>query len=450
MSRKVFRFLRVLSFLACFSFVFIPIVEGYPSIVIDPAEINLTLYSDENYTAYINILNNGVDTTDNGTVYSGTAYNLTFTSFPGGNFNPLFIPELEGNGTNVVARLDYQPGDIRQHGSFLYGGQLSLDFLKYSGNYTYVKTNKSLYKNLTFEVDISLRETTVEAVPIEVNFKIPYDDSAESGVTIVNTGDYIAYNVSYTLSDATFEDNTMDLEKGDSVLVEFELECPSVVDKTEETNKTYYRELVVNGENFPESVFNISIFVPYEVIEEEDDADNETIDYDEFWDELDEYCRTFPASPFCITEQEIVYRNITVEVEKPHRINMSDEEMVVLVESIDLQRAHISTIQQDISKIETDTSDKYDRLGDAMLQLSGLVNYTIDLAETTREDMIKKDREEKQEIIEKQKEEEESAERALLNNILIFFAIFVGVMFLSVIVMIFYNKAKNIALRRTQ
>ena len=156
-------------------------------------------------------------------------------------------------------------------------------------------------EDLSFDIESSYEDTTIDADLYKNNFTLEYDEAKNNYVVLENIGSKTAYNI--TLSGdwfISFDKNNFNLTAGDSIAVNF-MVSPVIFDE-DDTNKSYFKKLKIEG-NFPTIEKDVNIFVNYSALDDQDIAS--------WWESKKNFCDNYPTSPYCVTEP------IVKEVEVP-------------------------------------------------------------------------------------------------------------------------------------
>jgi len=384
---------------------------AHPSIVLDPSQISGEIYLDENITTYMNIINYGQDTNQT----KGKAYNLTFSSVEGVSFNPVTIKSLEGNGSNIINHVIFKP----DHAG-IYSGISTLSFVyPYLDNGTWVNvTNTSLQKTVTFNVTVKYRPANISVSMLDDSLEMLWNETEQAVVVVDNHAAYTAHNVSLEYPYGNFSEKFFDLGPSGSKVVFLNISLEPLINDTDDTNKTYSFNITASGVNFPEYNKTVKVFIPYYNFIAP--KPNTTINYEQFWKDLEAFCKTFPASPWCLTEQKVVYKNQTVEVPAVYKLNFTEKELKKLLGNIDLVQERTRTLESDVRINKEELAKQSDHI----YSLLEFLNNTYELAKANKEAM---ENEKRQALLREQieKKRQEDAEKADFTNkiILTFFTV---------------------------
>jgi hypothetical protein len=192
---------------------------------------------------------------------------------------------------------------------------------KYSGS-----DNDFSGPNISIEVSTFYENTSVSVEPFETSFELPFGESDSSVFRVENTGDETAFNVSVEGEDVEFSRSGFNVDPGEDVLVQYNVSIPKPEDNaTAATNQTYSRTVQVSGENFNETEFTASVFVPFKQYDTEE-AEEEAIDT------LVQFCSDNPEATICSGEQIVKWRNNTEYVNNTsiYRANFTEEQLTAL------------------------------------------------------------------------------------------------------------------------
>ncbi|WP_313694219.1 glycoside hydrolase family 2 protein [Halorarum halobium] len=192
---------------------------------------------------------------------------------------------------------------------------------KYSGS-----DNDFSGPNISIEVSTFYRNTSISVEPFETSFELPFGESDSSVFRVENTGTKTAFNVTVEGEDVEFSRNSFDVAPGEDVLVQYNVSIPKPdSNATAATNQTYSRTVQVSGENFNQTEFTASVFVPFKQYDTEE-AEEEAIDT------LVQFCSDNPEATICSGEQIVKWRNNTKYVNNTsiYRANFTEEQLTAL------------------------------------------------------------------------------------------------------------------------
>ena len=174
--------------------------------------------------------------------------------------------------------------------------------------------------NISFNISTYYEETTVNLSTFETEFELEFGESDSSVFTVKNTGSERAFNVSLEGEDIEFaRDSGFDIPPGEDVLVEYNVSIPlPEEDATEKTNQTYVRTVNVSGENFNETSFESSVFVPFKQYDTQEEERS-------LVDQFIEFCSNPENSDsiICSDRQIVRYENNTETVYRTPEANIS-------------------------------------------------------------------------------------------------------------------------------
>jgi hypothetical protein len=192
---------------------------------------------------------------------------------------------------------------------------------KYSGS-----ANDFSGPNISIEVSTFYRNTSVSVEPFETSFELPFDESDSSVFRVENTGNETAFDVTVEGEDVEFSRSGFDVQPGEDVLVQYNVSLPKPESNaTAATNQTYQRTVQVSGENFNETEFTASVFVPFKQYDTEEAGED-------LVDQYMELCRENPDSVICSDKQIVKWRNNTEYVNNTsiYRANLTEEQLTAL------------------------------------------------------------------------------------------------------------------------
>ena len=143
--------------------------------------------------------------------------------------------------------------------------------------------------------------------PTTINYNIPTNNytlnvfqSQDGILSLTNTGNNTAQNIQLSGTWMTFNTNNFNLNPGETKGIVYTIK--PMLSKTNDTNKTYVQNLVVNG-NFNSISIPISITVNYANL----DSTNQSSNYQSLLALLEQFCADNPQETFCQNKPSIVY-----------------------------------------------------------------------------------------------------------------------------------------------
>lgn len=189
----------------------------------------------------------------------------------------------------------------------------------------------------SIDVNVSTfyESTNVSLSTFRTDFELELEEEGQSAFTVANTGDETAFNVSLEGEDIQFERGSgFDIPPGEDVLVQYNVSIPRPEsDATEATNQSYTREVSVSGENFNESGFEASVFVPFKQYDSKEEEKSLIDQVLENREALIEFCgRSENEDSLLCGNQIVEYRNNTETVYRTPEANISltNEEILAL------------------------------------------------------------------------------------------------------------------------
>jgi len=247
-------------------------------------------------------------------------------------------------------------------------------FIHFTGN-IHVK-NRSLTEfahnnefDKTFKVNLqsSYKATNLSIeFPEKTNFTINWNGYDEGMLKITNTEMETAHNIHLsTNSDEViieFDENDFDLNPDQTNYVTFKVY--PIVNRTEQTNKTYDVTIQLISENAGGTDNQIRVFIPYH----EFSVMNETLS--EWWAEMRAFCNENKNSSLCLTEPIIKYINQTRNATPIYRLNFTEQQLIEFLhnarENKDIStrlenqlKTDIATIIGMLSNVEKNSSLAY-------------------------------------------------------------------------------------------
>lgn len=178
-------------------------------------------------------------------------------------------------------------------------------------------------ENISINVSTFFRNTSVNLSVFKSDFELGFGETESSVFTVENTGDEDAFKVELEGEDISFDrDSSFTVAEGEDELVQYDVEIPLPEENaTAATNRTYNRTVRVSGENFNDTEFTVSVFVPFKQYDTEDAERN-------FADDIVQFCNDFPESKFCTGEEIVVRENNTRYVNNTpvYEANLTEEE----------------------------------------------------------------------------------------------------------------------------
>lgn len=164
--------------------------------------------------------------------------------------------------------------------------------------------NPEYNARITLNLLLDYEPTTISVTFYNTDYSMNFYSSQDGVLTITNTGDKLAKDITIEADWFSFSPNNFDLEEGVSKNINYVIN-PEVY-LTEETNKTHNKDMAISG-NFETVYQNFSIFIEYANIEDGDifnySYNPEIIRYI-----ILKYCEEFPNDAICIPK--IIYKDI--------------------------------------------------------------------------------------------------------------------------------------------
>lgn len=264
------------------------------NVVPDGVDRNLSAYNDHEIEFSFTNLDSSRE------IYNVTLENTSYLSWNENRFN------LNASQTRTVNASFYTENITSVNDS------LGSSY-KYSGS-----DNDFSGPNISIEVSTSYRNTSVDLSTFGSDFELQFGESDTSVFRFRNTGNETAFNVSLEAEGITFDRGSgFDVPAGEDTLVQYEVSIPKPEENaTAATNQTYQRTVSVSGENFNETEFSASVFVPFKQYDT-DEAEREAVET------LVQFCSDNPESNICSGEQIVRYRNNTETVYRTPEANVS-------------------------------------------------------------------------------------------------------------------------------
>ena len=173
--------------------------------------------------------------------------------------------------------------------------------------------------NISIQVSTFYRNTSVSLTPFEKDFELQFGESDSSVFRVENNGSETAFNVSVDAEDVEFSRSGFDVPPGEDVLVEYNVSIPKPEENaTAATNQSYEKAVRVSGENFNETEFTASVFVPFKQYDTQEAEQSLVNQFIEFCSDPEN-----GDSIICSDKQIVEYRNNTETVYRTPRSNIS-------------------------------------------------------------------------------------------------------------------------------
>jgi len=269
---------------------------------------------------------------DNVSAYNSHGFDVTFSN----QDSSQSIHNVTVENTSYLSWSDYSfdlaPSESKTVNASFYTENITRFNKSLRTEYGYAGSdNRFDGPNISFNISTYYEDTTVNLSTFETDFELEFGESDSSVFTVKNTGSERAFNVSLEGEDIEFaRDSGFDIPPGEDVLVEYNVSIPlPEEDATEKTNQTYVRTVNVSGENFNETSFNTSVFVPFKQYDTEEEERS-------LVDQFVEFCSDPENSDsiICSDRQIVRYENNTETVYRTPEANVSltEEEILALKE----------------------------------------------------------------------------------------------------------------------
>lgn len=139
---------------------------------------------------------------------------------------------------------------------------------------------------LNLKLNLNYESTSLYPTLLNPYFNMFFYEEKEGVLSIKNNGDEKAYDISLSGGWFDFEQNNFDLAPGETKGVIFNVF--SIINSTEDTNKTYIKEIKING-NFEEITLPVEVFIKHSIIDE-----NYTSSQQGLIEFIKEYCEKNP------------------------------------------------------------------------------------------------------------------------------------------------------------
>ena len=230
---------------------------------------------------------------------------------------------------------------------------------KYNDSDGDITFNKNDYPEQNWTVNSSYPNVSIDFDTLTTNFQNELGES-DSGFFAINNldGEHKAYDIEFTGQYIhKFSDEGFDIGSGEEANVEYFVKVPKPDDPqeaTDATNQTYETSVTIQGENFDQTSFPVSIEVPYN----DYSNDFEKGDFGGLFDSFQSFCRNNPSEcniTDTVTETETVIKNRTVPVES----NLTKEQVADLIEIAEKGAGETDDIKSEINLLKTLTKDRF-------------------------------------------------------------------------------------------
>ena len=227
-------------------------------------------------------------------------------------------------------------------------------------------------ENISIQVSTFYRNTSVNLSAFEKEFELEFGESDTSVFRVRNTGSEDAFGVGLEGEDVSFDrDSGFDVAEGDDILVQYDVSIPKPEENaTAATNQTYNRTVTVSGENFNDTEFYVSVFVPFKQYDTEE-AERSLVD------QFIDFCSDpqNQDSVICSDDQIVEYRNNTEYVNNTsvYRANFTEEERNALrilantrsedyQDILDRVKLQQNTFRSELEQTRSNFSENLDRV----------------------------------------------------------------------------------------
>lgn len=310
-------------------------------------------------------------------IFNVTLDNTSYLSWPENRFN---LNESQSRTVNA----SFYSENITSYSDVLNSSY------KYSGS-----DNDFSGPSISLDVSTFYEDTKVSLATFGTDFELEFGEMDSSVFRVENTGNETAFNVSLEGEEVEFErDSGFNIEPGEDVLVTYNISIPRPEeDATEATNQTYEKEISVSGENFNESGFTASVFVPFKQYDTEE-AERSLVD------QFIEFCSE-PGnsdSVICSDRQIVRYENNTETVYRTPEANISltNEEIWALKQLSNtttekyndiLSRVRLqqNTFRSELQRTRSNFSENFNETSSEIEQLNQSVQNVTEMVEENNE-----------------------------------------------------------------
>jgi hypothetical protein len=186
-------------------------------------------------------------------------------------------------------------------------------FYAFSGTINVLSENQIVYTHnqdndvlKVFNVSTTYNSTRLSIETIPSNISMNYNETKEGVLRVTNDGSYSAYNVYLSGEWLVFSENHFNLYSGQTKYITYAI-YPSITN-TEDTNKTYVKNIQAVAVNSNISNSNLSVFIYYSA----NIASGNSTDlaYLQYLNNI--FCPSHPTSFLCNQTSQTVYVNQTV------------------------------------------------------------------------------------------------------------------------------------------
>lgn len=326
---------------------------------------------------------------------SPQVYNINITS---SGFSPNFMTIHQGDTviwkniddvSHTVTGSDYDqeltPGDTFTHIftsiatetyqdlNLFWGGEIRV----LSSSSAQEVNNPNYDQILTVNLNVISNPTTLSTSLIDnSSFNIKYTKTADGLISIQNNGNETANKVNLFSNSSwiSFSNNLIDLDQGQKKYVTFTIN-PFVM-YTNDTNHTYSIPIYIQGLNTPKYVETISLFVPYE------DLDNNVLDPSYLIKIIENFCKNNPNNAFCNTSS--IGNNTKIIVQDPNiPLNLTASQFYTMLKNNQGIKDSVQRTSNSVTKIGEFVDTTYTNISNSLSKLSNDVGALKDERETT-------------------------------------------------------------------
>lgn len=244
-------------------------------------------------------------------------------------------------------------------------------------NYEYIhsnnldKTLQIVWKSNFVSADIDLFQVTPDS------FVMDFDDT-DTGTIILRSTKEI-YNVELEADWFKFDKNDFNMSKNTNKIINFELD-PEISD-TEDTNRTYTRQITVRADNLDTTRFSVDIFIRYHNFELYGDGSYNIVTLD--YNETIKICTNNKTTNQLYDSAGCIYLREQIAKTLPEKVKLIEKNWTnawtesELKELFDINK----TINKRLERLENDVVSQNENLEEYLIQMEGFKKNQTILAE---------------------------------------------------------------------
>lgn len=334
---------KILSVLLLFCFVGSAVAQA-PQIDVRPNPVDKSVFVDER--SKVDVTFENLDNQDK--VINLTLPSTEYLSWK----NPeKFNISAGGRKTKTAYVNESAPPEIIRNDTVVYP-------FKYNSS-SGITFNKNDYPKQNWSINSSYPPTSISFDTLTTNFRVQLGE-IDSGFFAINNlnGNYKAYDVQFKGKYIhKFSDEGFNIPAGDEKNIQYYVKIPkpsNSVEATKATNQTYETSVTIQGENFNQTSFPVSIEVPYK-----DYSQNfQKGDFGGLFESFQSFCNNNPSEcniTDTVVRNNTVVKNRTVPVES----NLTKEQIAKLVKIAEKGAGNTEQIRQEINLLKTLVKDRF-------------------------------------------------------------------------------------------